>query len=98
MDAGLALPVLLDCCVYSAPKSKIGGCLDSVLFNAVRHHGDPASAGVAPQMKYAIAGLATFVAMPLLIILGVHVTVSYLGPVFFFCWAVPVSYCLFRSF
>ena len=49
-------------------------------------------------MKIAIAGLATFVAMPLLIILGVHLTVSYLGPVYFFCWAVPVCYCLFRSF
>ena len=49
-------------------------------------------------MKVAITGLATFVALPLLIILGVHVTVSYLGIPFFFCWAVPVSYCLFRSF
>ena len=49
-------------------------------------------------MKYAIAGLATFVAMPLLILLGVYVTVSYLGVPFFFCWAVPVCYCLFRSF
>ena len=49
-------------------------------------------------MKIAIAGLAAFVAMPLLIILGVHGTVSYLGPVFFFCWAVPFCYCVFRSF
>ena len=49
-------------------------------------------------MKIAIAGLATFVALPLLIIFGVHVTVSYLGPVFFFCWALPVSYCLLKSF
>ena len=49
-------------------------------------------------MKIAIAGLATFVALTLLIILGVHVTVRYLGFPFFFCWAVPVCYCLFKSF
>ena len=50
------------------------------------------------NIKIAIAGLATFVALPLLIILGVHVTVSYLGIPFFFCWAVPFCYCVFRSF
>ena len=49
-------------------------------------------------MKIAIAGLATFVAMPLLILLGIHLTTSYLGLAFFFCWAVPVCYCLFKSF
>ena len=49
-------------------------------------------------MKYAIAGLATFVAMPLLVMLGVQAVISFGGQVFFFCWAVPVCYCLFKGF